>query len=325
MSWKDLLKAEKETLSIPWVGGRSFQTADRKCHIEGALPPEHGWHRFEIDSSRTTRGRKAHWSGPCEPCPGSLCCVVRGYMVGDRLVPDDTTATTEPARVAQAFEKIHLVEAGLDRFVRVKAGRLAEGEPLVYLQQEFPLGPEEQVLQAFLDQEPTIEGISGVAPALHAAFHMETWQRAEAQKRREEAERRRREEEARQVLEEQRRQQMERLGTAEGRRQLARTDFEQAAKAALAVGGATYLDHRPAANRAEMVVRFRFLGRRFECTCDARTLQIIDAGICLTAHDDDSGFEEGTRGDTFFTLESLPGVIREADQDKKLVVFRHVD
>jgi hypothetical protein len=68
-----------------------------------------------------------------------------------------------------------------------------------------------------------------------------------------------------------------------------------------------------------MVVRFRLLGRRFECTCDERTLRILDAGICLVDH------ATGERGDTRFTLESLPAVILEADRDDKLVVFRHVD
>jgi len=38
----------------------------------------------------------------------------------------------------------------------------------------------------------------------------------------------------------------------------------------------------------------------------------------LTDHDTDE------RGDTYFTLESLPAVVREAEQRGKLVVFRHV-
>ena len=51
----------------------------------------------------------------------------------------------------------------------------------------------------------------------------------------------------------------------------------------------------------------------------------VDAGICLTAHYDDPDFESGTRGDTLFTLESLPPVIREANGDGVLVVFRHAE
>jgi hypothetical protein len=105
---------------------------------------------------------------------------------------------------------------------------------------------------------------------------------------------------------------------------LAKEDFEAAARAALAVGGAEYLDHRKAVQRNEMIVRFRFLRRRFECTCDHNTLQIIDSGICLTAHGDDE-FADGIKGDSFFSLESLPSVIAEADREEKLVVYRHVD
>jgi hypothetical protein len=74
-----------------------------------------------------------------------------------------------------------------------------------------------------------------------------------------------------------------------------------------------------------MVLRFRFDGQRFECTCDRNTLQIVDAGICLTAEYSDDEFDVGTKGDTWLTLESLPAVIREAQSEGRLVVFRHVD
>jgi hypothetical protein len=46
-------------------------------------------------------------------------------------------------------------------------------------------------------------------------------------------------------------------------------------------------------------------------------LRIVDSGICLIDHD------TGERGDTLFTLESLPAVIKEAIDDGKLVIFRH--
>jgi hypothetical protein len=67
-----------------------------------------------------------------------------------------------------------------------------------------------------------------------------------------------------------------------------------------------------------VVVRFRLDHRAFECTCEERTLRIIDAGICLVDH------ATNEKGDTYFTLESLPGVIGEANREGKLVVFRHV-
>ena len=66
-----------------------------------------------------------------------------------------------------------------------------------------------------------------------------------------------------------------------------------------------------------MIVRFRVDRQRYTCTCDERTLQIIDSGICLIDHD------TGEKGDTFFTLESLPGVIQQAQREGVLHVFRH--
>jgi hypothetical protein len=46
-------------------------------------------------------------------------------------------------------------------------------------------------------------------------------------------------------------------------------------------------------------------------------MHIVDAGICLDDH-------RGTKGDTRFTLESLPAVVGEAIRGGKLVVWRHV-
>jgi hypothetical protein len=214
---------------------------------------------------------------------------------------------------------VHLIERGLDRFVRVVAGRTFEGGPLIYEAQEFPLGPEDAVLAAFQDKKPTVDAIPGVAPALDTAFRFETWRRAETDRiRREEAELREREE--RERAEAERRAQIrEQLGDALGRRELAKFDFQAAATAALEVGGAEYLDHRESYNKGEMVVKFRLDHRRFECVCSAETLRIIDSGICLTDE------ATGIKGDTRFTLESLPPVIRQAQREGVLVVYRHVD
>jgi hypothetical protein len=100
------------------------------------------------------------------------------------------------------------------------------------------------------------------------------------------------------------------------RRELARRDFEAAARAALAVTGAELLEERPGFQRGEHVVRFRFRRQRFECVCD-EALRIVDSGICLVDH------ATGERGDTRFTLESLPAVIGQAMDEGRLVRFRH--
>lgn len=311
MSWKDLLQTPDERIVVPWVGGRSIRTRDRVWSLRGRQPPAHGWHIFRPE------GRKAVWVEATEAPVRALTDLVRGYLVGDRLVPDGVRVDPDIAEVVKVAEPVHLIEEGLDRFVRVVAGRFCEDGPLVYDSQDFPLGPEEEALEAYFDERPNLNAVKGVTPGLEAAFRLESFRRAEIERLRKEAEERRRQEEAERARQERIRQIQETLGDGEARRILALEDFEAGARAALAVGGAQYLDYRDSAQRGEFIVRFRLDGRRFECVCDPY-MRIIDSGICLTDHD------SGEKGDTYFSLESLPSVIREAQRNGVLVVYRHV-
>lgn len=319
MSWRNLLAAE--TKVMPWTGERNlFDSNMASWKISGRRPEEHGWYNFKL------KDRQATLEGEADAEPEKLIHKVCGYLVGDRLVSDYQRGyLSNPAEVVAACPKVHLIEEGLERFSRVSVGRFYEGGPLIFSNQEMPLGPEEEVLAAFLDQAEFINGIAGVTPALEACFRMEMWQRVEAERRRLEEARRRQEEEERIRREEARRELVERLGDGAGRRAMARQDFNEAARAALAVGGAQFLDAKRSPNRGEMVIKFRLDGQRFECTCDAESLAIIDSGICLTAEYSNEDFDYGTKGDTWFTLESLPSVIREALSLGKLVVYRHVN
>ena len=313
MSWKDLLQIKEETIVLPWIGGRSLRSSSRTWHIQGKNPREHGWYRFKLS------GRVATLDGAVDPEPTTLQAFSSGYLVGDRFVGDSSRVNPDPAKIAEQTEPVFLLDPGLERFVRIRVGSVFEGGPFIFSGLEMPLGPEADVLDCFLSAEASVDRIPGVSPALDAAFRMETFQREEARRRREENERRLREEEARRAEAERREALIRQIGTGAGRRELATVDFAQAARAALAVGGAEYLDSRNAHLRNEKVVTFRFQDRRFECTCDARTLRIIYSGICLQDHN------TGERGDQYFTLESLPGVIAQAQRERRLVVFRHVD
>jgi hypothetical protein len=263
------------------------------------------------------KGRTAESIKTADPDTDVLAHFVHGYLVGDRIVPDDVRVDPDPMQITKYSEQVYLLEPGLDRFVRVAAGRVYPEGPLIYTAQEFPMGPEDAVLNAFLNKEPFITMLAEVTPALDAAFRMEWHQREQAELRRLELEQQRQEEEAQRRQEERRERLREQLGDGAARRELALTDFETAARAALAIGGAELLDIRKGHHKTERVVKFRFTGRRFECVCDTR-LQIVDAGICLADHRTDE------KGDTYFTLESLPGVIAQAMREEKLVVFRHV-
>jgi hypothetical protein len=314
MGWRDLLQTTAEVVRLPWVGGRSIRTWDRVFNLQGPLPEEHGWYAFRAVSPRLVVLDKR-----AQPNPAALRWSVVGYLVGDRVVPDDVRVEMDPTKLVGCSSRVHLLDRGLGRFTRVSAGRAYEDGPLVFQSEEMPLGPEESVLQAYLDQKTSLDEIPGVVPALDVAFRFETWQRAEAERRRREERERQEREEAERVRQARMAELVQRMGTGAGRRELAAVDFVEAARAALAVGGAEYLDSRDSYNRGEKVVQFRLDRRRYECTCNAQTLRIIDAGICLQDH------VTGEKGDTRFTLESFPGVIREAIEDDKLVVWRHVD
>ena len=316
MSWKDLLE-KPETVDLPWVGGRDLRQGPRRWSIRGRLPPEHGWYQWRLD------GREARVTGArvpigVDPKPDKLGWRQIGYLVGDRIVPDGARVNPDPKEIVKYSEPVYLIDDGLDRFARISAGRICEDGPLVFIQQEFPLGPEDDVLSTFLDRETSVEGIKNVSPALDAAFRLEVFQWQEAERRRRELEEQRRREEEERQKAERRRQLAERLGDGESRREMAKLDFDEAARAALAVGGAAFLDSRGAPNRRERIVRYRVDGQRYECVCDKETLQIVDAGICLVDHG------TGERGDTYFTLESLPGVVRQAMNGGVLHRFRHV-
>jgi len=317
MGWKDLLQTGDESVTAPWAGGRSVRLGVRTWRLEGRLPREQGWHKFKV------RGRTATWDGPADPDPELFTERAAGYLVGDRLVPDGAGIDPDPSKIAAFSERVHLLDPGIDRFARITAGRAFGGGPLIYEGLDMPLGPEEAVLAAFLARRRSVTEISGVTPALDAAFRMEAWQREEVERRRAELERLRREEEERMAEEARQRELVRTLGDGAGRRAVAARDFEAGARAALAVGGADMLDHRDSFRKGEMVVTFKLSGRQFQCVCD-RELRIVDAGICLTAHYDDPDFRAGTRGDNQLTLESLPGVIRQAEREGKLVVLRHV-
>jgi hypothetical protein len=311
MSWRDLLAKPGETTVLPWLEGRTLRSGERIWEIEGRLPREPGWFEWNVG------GKKATLSKPAAPIEEVLQGIVRGYLIGDRLVVDGANVNPEPAKISEQSEPVLLIEPGLDRFARVVAGRISEDGELLFLRQDFPLGPEEEVLAAYRRQAPSVQAIKDVTPALDAAFRMETWQRAEAARRRAELERQRAEEEAKREQEERRAALAQALGTGVGRRQMAQVDFGEAARAALAAGGARYVDHRNSHTRGEMVVVFQIDRRQFECVCDMQ-LRIIDSGICLIGHG------TGIKYDDRLTMESLPGVIRQAIREGRLVVFRHV-
>jgi hypothetical protein len=309
MGWRDLLEDTVGEFSVfPWLGGRKIYRSGRTWTVEGRLPREFGWFTFELTGSRS-----ATLDAPADQdmSYGSEKAGIDGYVVGNRFIPMNARVDPDPEKLISQTVPAFLVDPGLPRF-SVVAVFADDANRFIYRQQLFPTGPEDEVRRAFIDREESIQGIKGVSPALDLAFVFETRQRNLLEQRREEI-RLKREEERRR--EEARRS----VGTGLGRRTLAATDFDSAAKAALALSGAELLDTRAGYTRNEMVVQYRFEGYRLECVADKSTLRIIDSGVCLTNE------RTGEKGDTRFTLETLPAVIRQAIREDKLVIYRHVD
>jgi len=317
VSWQDLLQDPDEQISLPWVGERSLILGDRSWEVQGRIREE-GWYAFRLN------GRKAYpLSLLSDPPTEMLKFEVTGYLAGNRLIPDGLISSTDGLSILSKTETIHLLPIELNKFDRVTAGRTWEKGKLIFKTINFPLGPEEELKEAFTTDK-TINQIKGVTPSLELAFLFEGWIRQQEVQRRAAIERFLQEEQEKKDREERRKALSEKIGDGAKRRELAKVDFEQAAKAALAVGNAELIGTQRSSNRDEMIVNYKVGERRFQCVCHSETLRIIDAGICLTAEYDSDDFDYGTRGDSFFTLESLPSVIREAIQEGRLVVYRRI-
>lgn len=312
--WQQLIQNGNVNITLPWLGGNKLYKKAQSWDLKGPNPREFGWYQFKQDQ------KNLKWieSDPIEVQEESFLDLCTGYLVGDRLILDGVSADKSPQILLEEAIKIYIVPNYLERFSRIKAGRFSYKGSFVFVSQEMNIGPEIDVNEAFLSRKESIINIKCVSPALDAAFNLETWQRKEVERKRKELLQKLEEEDKKRKAEEARRKLREQQGSAAGRRQLALIDFGEAARSALKISDAEYLEHRPSYNRGEMLIRFRYLNQRFECICHAETLQIVDAGICLTGA---SGFKHDKR----LSLETLPLIIKEAQESYKLVVLRRID
>lgn len=314
-AWEDLLAPTegggREKRTLPWVGGRLLIDNGRTWNIKGQLPVEHGWYVFNVTARRDAKlGDRSR--SEADPTYEQGHKLHRGYLIGDRFIPDTWTG----AKNIDDTQVVWLVEPGLDRIVRCLVADNGVGD-LIFIRQEFPEGSDQDAIEAYQDRRSDLGHLKGVTPALDLAFRFVSFVREQEEKLQREAEERRLAEERAAAEAARLEALMKDIGTGAGRRALAQRDFATAARAALALSGAELLDTKPNGRRVgEMVVQYRFQQRRLECVVDLN-LRVTDAGVCLTDH------RTGVKGDTLFTLESLPTVIGEALRLGKLVVYRH--
>jgi hypothetical protein len=274
MDYTQFLQKPGEVLRLPYFGGKSV--CDDKLTYRLRETPQPGWYRFRKS------GRYLDVDGPIEPeldkwkLPRAT-----GYVMNGRMIANDFQGRLFGLPTDSDFSK----------FTPVSARKWFDGH-LLFEGQEFETEVETKVRDAF-EEERGIEDIKSITPALAHAFVLESTQRALAR----EAERRAREEAER---EKQAADLARWQDTLEGRISLA-----------LSHTGAELVNWRRNGQR-QAVVRYRLGGRRFECVIDTQSLQIVDAGICLSGADDE------------LNLSSLPSAVREAIQSGRLHVFRNV-
>jgi hypothetical protein len=274
MDYARFLQKPGEVLRLPYFGGRSVCDDQRTYRLRESLQP--GWYQF------SKSGRYLSVQGPTEPQLDAWKLPrVTGYVMNGRIIGNDFQGRLFglPADV------------DLPKFTLVSARKWFDSQ-LLFEGQEFETEVEAKVRDAF-EEECSIDPIKGVTPALAHAFMLESTQRALAR----EAERRAREEVERQKQAAELARWQE---TLEGRISLA-----------LSHTGAELVNWRRNGQR-QAVVRYRLGGRRFECVIDTESLQIMDAGICLSGTDEE------------LNLSSLPSAVREAVESGQLHVYRNV-
>ena len=299
-----LASSAAEAQVAPYLGGAEVWLGQRRLRLT-RRPAAPGWYRF------SQRGRSATPLGPAEPEPLEGLALVRGHVWSARLVGED--AAVAAFALPAPDEPLQLSPY---RARRWHGGQLlAEGEDFA--------SEVEEAARAALEEGRGLGSLRGVSASLRAAFVYATSERAGATLG---------------IVWQPLELRAHLLALAEGglgdvraalaslaerRRARARPPRPAPPRGEPSGGGrgpsraAAVLEATGARLRSErrlagglLEVRYEFLGGRFVTTLVEATLQVVDAGICL----------EGA--DEALTLESLPGVIREAEGRGLLVVTR---
>lgn len=305
--WREILNKPPELLVLPWFHGSTIRSGDETLLV-ATEPPSPGAHIFK----RQLAYRRLDWEAPSTIVNCRFINKETGYLIGNRFVHRGLTGVQCQQLYVDDLPEIYLLPDHLEKFARVVVGQIADRGPWFFIEETLPLGPELDA-QNLLLQNKEVAELKGATHELQFVYKKYLWLNAEALLRQQEVAAT--QESARRQAEAEARQKDLRSQSHSSvvRRTLAREDMVFAVQAALSLSGARLLECIPYQQRYR--VRFEFQGRRFECVCD-NTLQIYDAGICLTDE------RTGKKYDSLHTIESLPSVIQEAINRGKLVVFR---
>lgn len=276
IDYRAFLQGAGEVLILPYFEGGTVCDDVRTYRVRESSNLAAGWYRF------SKAGRYVSPLGPAEPEWDRWKLKPRGgYQTGGRFVSNDFQGRLFGLPT----------DVDLQKFVPISVVEWFDCH-LLFRGEEFESEVEEQVRRAF-EEERSIESVRHVTPALAHTFLLECAERELGRER----ERRARE---LAVLEKQ--------AAALARSQ---ETFEGRIAVALSHTGAELISWRRTA-RHEATIRYRLGGQRFECVINSESLQIIDAGICLSGADQE------------LSLGSLPSAVREAVESGRLHIMRRL-
>lgn len=321
---------KKDYVVLAYLGGAHVFGKDRRLRVR-APRPSVGFHRFEIDKGRAALALEAV-DAPHELLEGSRLPRVRGHHLRGFVT---VSARGRDRTLSQDVERVYLTPEDEPPPLAILRARRWHSGDLVFESLDFDTEVEERARVHLSKLEP-LGDLKGVSSSLRVAYSAALVSLV--------AERMGVPMSVREALgagpsvasggegsavafvsavEVRRRAAGERLEAhvSRGRASLsslARRRLREEpsadnaplrAELALDVADARLLTTRPLAG-GTLEVTFELLGERFISVIDAITLQVYDSGVCLAGADE------------LVTLESLPGVIREAIDTGQLVITR---
>ena len=325
--------APKAPVVLPYFGGTRVEAANRRLRVAGEIAP--GWWRFEID------GRRAVPKEPAAAVDLGALPAVRGHWADGWVVssgrdlgrialpPED-----EPPPLARVTARrwysgeLLLDSIDFEDEAEVSARQALEGQRAIAelrdvvpsLRAAFALSLAKAIARELAvpvshrEIAPHLVAISdGGRQAVRALLDRLVAERQAAEEvvrerlRRAEREGR---ELAQLEAEDRRAEQLRAAGSTAVARDRRGSPTDRA-DAALEGAGARMLSARRLAHGVRLEVRFVVDDVRLISIVDASSLQVIDAGLCLSGSDRE------------ITLDSLPSVVREAIQTHRLNITRH--
>lgn len=314
---------KKEEVVLAYLGGPHAYGKDRRVRVDEPRPSI-GFHRFEI-KGRNARALEAVDSPSLEGLPKARGHFVRGWLVSNEL--------------KAKLESIQLLPAEEPMPFAIVRARRWHSEDLIFESLDFDSEVEEAARLTLEKNEPLGE-MKGVPASLRTAYGIALLSKVAAEmripisvrealpvagkvaadgeaiarpflvqidaRRTEEAERAR----IQALLAGQRPRGPVTAYRTPARNHPTLENAAERAEEALDAAHARMLSSRNLGN-GSLEVTFEFMDERFISVVDALTLHVYDSGVCLAGADE------------LVTLDSLPGVIREAINDGVLVITRH--